>query len=135
VAGVEIEDKALTLAIHYRRAPAPAAAARAIRAALAAVAGVRVIGGKRVVNVLPAGLPDKGSALAGLRRRLRAEAAVYVGDDETDEDVFALRPGRDLVTIRVGPCRTSRARYFLRDQDEVDTVLALLVAGRRPRGG
>jgi trehalose 6-phosphate phosphatase len=58
---------------------------------------------------------------------LRCDTAIYVGDDETDEDVFALdQPGR-LLTIRVGRGRGSHAAYYLRAQAAVDDLLALLV--------
>ena len=59
-----------------------------------------------------------------------------MGDDETDEDVFALdQPGR-LLTIRVGRKRQSLASYFLRNQAEIDRLLETLLgdapARRRP---
>jgi len=123
--GIDIEDKGLSLAVHFRRAPSRSAAARAIRRALRPLAGVRIVAGKLVVNVLPAGSPDKGWAIARLCHLLEREAALYVGDDETDEDVFASGlPG--LISVRVGPRRGSRARYFLRSRSEVDQLLAAL---------
>ena len=55
---------------------------------------------------------------------------MYVGDDVTDEDVFRLdQPGR-LFTVRVGRSRTSAARYYLRQQQEIDALLEHLVALR-----
>jgi len=129
--GIEIEDKGLSLAIHFRRAPSRPGAGRAIRRALRPLAGVRIVAGKLVVNVLPAGSPDKGRAIARLRRLLESEAVLYVGDDETDEDVFASGlPG--LISVRVGPRRGSRARYFLRTRSEVDDLLAALARSPRP---
>jgi trehalose-6-phosphatase len=54
-----------------------------------------------------------------------------VGDDETDEDVFALdQPGR-LLTVRVGTKRASQASYYVRNQAAVDDLLAVLVSLRR----
>ena len=70
---------------------------------------VRLVGGKHVVNLLPAGAPHKGLALERARARLGCDTAIYVGDDETDEDVFALdQPGR-LLAIRVGRKPSSSA--------------------------
>ncbi len=56
-----------------------------------------------------------------------SHAAIYVGDDETDEDVFALdQPGR-LLSIRVGPSAASRADYYIESQAEIDQLLSLLI--------
>jgi len=123
--GIEIEDKGLSLAIHFRRARSRPGAARAIRSALRPLTGVRTVSGKLVVDVLPAGSPGKGLAIARLSERLGRKAVLYVGDDQTDEDVFASGlPG--LVSVRVGRKRGSRARYFLRSRSEVDDLLATL---------
>ena len=55
---------------------------------------------------------------------------MYVGDDVTDEDVFRLdQPGR-LFTVRIGQSRTSAARYYLRQQREIDQLRTCLVALR-----
>jgi trehalose 6-phosphate phosphatase len=92
---------------------------------------VRVIGGKQVVNVLPLGAPHKGVALERERDRLGCDTAFFLGDDETDEDVFALdHPGR-LLGVRVGAARRSHAAYYLKSQREVDALLARLIALRR----
>ena len=129
--GVEIEDKRYSLAVHYRRARLKQEARRAI---LRAVEGLgidmRTIGGKLVINVIPAGAPNKADALVHLREKERADVAVYVGDDVTDEDVFELdQPGR-LLSVRVGASRASAAKYFLRSQGEIDAMLAALVEAR-----
>jgi trehalose 6-phosphate phosphatase len=52
-------------------------------------------------------------------------AALYTGDDETDEDVFALRDVR-ILTVRVGKKNGSATRYFLKRQAEIIEVLRLL---------
>ncbi|MBI4951499.1 MAG: trehalose-phosphatase [Myxococcales bacterium] len=136
VPGVDIEDKRYTLAVHYRRARQKRAARVAIASAVASLpVRMRVVSGKLVVNVLPERAPNKGTALVRLRALEGASTALYVGDDVTDEDVFALdQPGR-LFTVRVGASRASAARYFLRDQREVDALLAKLVElrARGPR--
>jgi hypothetical protein len=47
--------------------------------------------------------------------------------------VFELdQPGR-LLTVRVGPSRSSAAAYFLRDQAEIDRLLERLVELREDR--
>jgi trehalose-phosphatase len=88
--GVRIENKTFSVAVHYRRSREKKKARAAILEAAAALGPIRVIGGKQVVNILPEGAPHKGIALERERHRLRRDTAIYVGDDETDEDVFGL---------------------------------------------
>jgi trehalose 6-phosphate phosphatase len=134
VHGVWVEDKGLSLAIHYRKSRRKREALAAISHATSALDAARLVGGKQVVNVLPRGAPHKGMALERSRRQLGCDTAIYVGDDESDEDVFSLdAPGR-LLTIRVEPKETSMAAYYLRCQQDVDRMLRLLVELRRGPG-
>lgn len=127
LAGVQLEDKGYSLAVHYRQSREKKKARGAILEAAALLGDVRVIGGKQVINVLPPDAPHKGMALERARDRLHCDTALYVGDDETDEDVFMLdQPGR-LLSIRVGPSARSTASYCLSKQLEVDSLLRLLL--------
>jgi trehalose 6-phosphate phosphatase len=129
--GVTLEDKTYSIAIHYRRSRAKRQARAAALRAASRLGAVRIVGGKQVVNVLPRNAPNKGDALERERERLSCDTAIYVGDDETDEDVFALdQPGR-LLTIRVGAKRMSRADYCIRDQRQIDRLIASLAELRR----
>src|SRR5579864_1578706 len=66
-AGVQVEDKRFSLALHYRVARDQDRATACIRALLAGLdPGLRAFGGKCVVNVVLAGAPDKGDAVASL---------------------------------------------------------------------
>jgi len=126
LAGVSIEDKRYSLSVHYRHAPDPAAR-DLIGAAAGELKGARIVGGKKVVNVVPEEAPDKGAALLAACRRLGCDQALFVGDDDTDESAFAAgRPGQ-FFTVRVGRSPESKARYYLRAQAEVDVLLDLLV--------
>jgi len=129
-AGIVLEDKGLSLSIHYRHARDKPGARAAIRKAVARLDSVRVIGGKMVVNLVPSTAPNKGQALERVIRSVGCEAAVYVGDDATDEDVFALQSIDPLLTVRVGRKTDSRAAYFLKDQTEIDTFLQELIDRR-----
>ena len=130
--GVVIEDKGLSLAVHYRASRQKKRARQRILEAVGALGDVRLVGGKHVVNVLPAGAPHKGLALVRARARLACDTAIFLGDDETDEDVFSLdQPGR-LLAIRVGRKADSAAPYYVRTQGEVDRVLRSLLAFRAP---
>lgn len=118
--GVVVEDKGYSVAVHYRLSREKKDARAAILKAAAELGDVRVVGGKQVVNVLPDGAPHNGVALEGSRQRMHCETAIYVGDDETDEDVFALdQPGR-LLSIRIGKRRGSAAAYYLANQVTID---------------
>lgn len=128
IQGVVIEDKGLSLAVHYRRARNRKRAHARILAAAGRLGKARLLGGKQVLNILPAGAPHKGLALERERIRLGCDTAVYVGDDETDEDVFTLaQPGR-LLAIRVGRKRASAAAYYIHTQTEIDGLLRSLLA-------
>ena len=126
--GVEIEDKRLSLSIHYRGAPNRPTALRKIESACERLAGARIVGGNCVVNITPIGSIHKGRALQLICQKLRRRTALFIGDDFTDEDAFGLRgdwPG--LLTARVGRLPASRAAYFLHGQEEVDALLEALI--------
>jgi trehalose 6-phosphate phosphatase len=128
--GIDVEDKRYSLAIHLRRCRQKQAVRAVIDDAVASMAGVRLIPGKQVVNLVPAGASHKGDALLALRTRADVDTAIYVGDEDTDEDVFALdQPGR-LLSIRVGRAARSAAAYYIRDQREVDVLLRSLLEHR-----
>jgi len=131
--GIDVEDKRYSLAYHFREAPDKPRTELAIHNAVAALPiRMRMVPGKLVVNVVPPDAPDKGEALLGLRTAEHADAALYVGDDVTDEDVFRIRDSA-LLSIRVGDSDTSAAEYFLRDQEEIDRLLIRLLDFRAPR--
>jgi len=126
--GILLEDKRYSLSLHYRQAANPSAAYRAIRECVDALDPVpKVIDGKAVVNLLPPGAPDKGEALRALMVTTRTSSAIYVGDDDTDETVFALNLP-NLLTLRVEPAADSRAALFLRDQGEVLRLIRHIAA-------
>jgi trehalose 6-phosphate phosphatase len=132
--GVFVEDKGLSVSVHYRQARERATARRAILDVVHSLSDVRIVGGKLVVNLLVPDAPHKGLALERERVRFACDTVVYVGDDETDEDVFQLdRPGR-LLSIRVGRKRASAAPYYIRTQAEIDRLLDALIALREDRG-
>lgn len=133
--GIVVEAKRYSLSIHYRQAGDHDAARRAITAAIARLEPPpRLIGGKCVVNLLPEGAPDKGSALRTLVRHEDCEAAFFIGDDLTDEAAFDGAPA-DWVTVRVGRDEQSAARFFIDDQARIDACLTLLVAHAEAAAG
>jgi trehalose 6-phosphate phosphatase len=130
LAGLWMEDKGISLAVHYRQSPNKAKARRLILAAARTLPDVRVFGGKQVVNLVPVSAPHKGDALAAERARTGCKWVLFVGDDENDEDAFAL--AGHIGPSRIGRKQRSHARYYLRTQSEVDELLALLVKLHQP---
>ncbi|MFT7841504.1 trehalose-phosphatase [Saccharothrix sp. BKS2] len=128
--GVGLEVKPASIAVHVRRAD-PTVGERvldAVRTGPATWDGVQVTEGKAVIE-LAVVQTDKGHALDVLRHRASATAAVFVGDDVTDEKAFARLTGPD-VGIKVGEGE-SLAEYFVSDTLDVATVLAFLLEERR----
>jgi trehalose 6-phosphate phosphatase len=126
--GVRIENKEFSVTVHYRHCPTKAKAHSQILKTALSLKGVRLINGKQAISIVPKNAPDKGMALRTEQVRLRCDRALYIGDDETDEDVFSLDEGLRLLTIRVGRCLSSRAAYFIRNQCEIDELLKVLLS-------
>lgn len=126
-AGVEVENKRYTLTFHYRGADDPATAERALFVLLIRLTPApRLIVGKASVNALPPGNIGKGAAALSLMVHLRCRGLFFVGDDETDEDVFGLEEGL-MMGVRIGYRAESRARYYLKHQGEIEDVIRFLV--------
>jgi trehalose 6-phosphate phosphatase len=129
-AGFEVEDKRLSVALHYRNAAPAAAAALCDRFEVFVRAGaphLRAAHNKMVVEALPAAA-SKGVALRVLGREAGAAfVPVYFGDDRTDEDAFA-----ELIScgvgVLVGEARPSLARFRVDSPTEVARVLTALAA-------
>src|SRR5204862_6658138 len=100
--GIVIENKTYSISIHYRASRNRRLALQMIDRAIRDLPGIRRIGGKLVVNLLPKNAPTKGEALERSRRLLVCDSALYVGDDETDEDVFRGCDRSRLLGVRVG---------------------------------
>jgi trehalose 6-phosphate phosphatase len=128
-AGVTVEDKVYSLALHYRLARDRAAALAAIESVLAGLdPRLRTFGGKCVVNIVAASAPDKADAMFELVGRARRGSALFVGDDVNDEVVFERAPPH-WVTVRVGlDERGSAARYFVDGPASLAPLLQRLLA-------
>lgn len=127
-AGVQVEDKGLSVALHYRLAHDRAQAQSAIEQVLQPLdPGLRRFGGKCVENIAPAEAPDKGDAVLALLRATGSRSLLFVGDDLNDEAVFE-RAQADWLTIRIGnEAAHSQAQYFLGSQAELAQLLQALL--------
>jgi trehalose 6-phosphate synthase/phosphatase len=128
--GSLIEVKAAAIAWHYRMADPETGARRAneLRLHLNQVLSnqpVEILPGHRLLEIRPYGI-HKGRIVAQLSaERLAGTAVVAIGDDRTDEDLFAALPP-EAITIRVGPGPT-RARFRLEGIGAVRALLQTIV--------
>lgn len=133
--GATVEDKTYSLALHYRTSIRKREAREVVFKILAQLRPApRILLGKDIVNVIPGGAPHKGIALLELMYQLNCTAALYVGDDATDEDVFSL-PDARIVAVRIGKKKTSAARFYLERQSEITELLRHLSKAHDKTGG
>jgi trehalose 6-phosphate phosphatase len=141
VPGVLIEDKALSLSIHYRNvARDRVAEVTALVDDVARRRGLVRRDGKEVLELRAPVAVDKGTAIRALAARLGAASpdaiTLFAGDDVTDEDAFvALRDhAAGACTIRVGePDAPTAARFVVPHPAALRDVLAW-IAERRAAG-
>jgi trehalose 6-phosphate phosphatase len=124
VDGARLEVKPASVAVHVRQvADRTTAAALLAEAEAAADPSLTKKPGKEVLE-LALTAADKGGVVRRLREECGAQAALYLGDDVTDEDAFrALGP--DDVTVKVGDGETA-ARYRVADPAAVVELLTEL---------
>lgn len=132
VEGALVERKRFAIAVHTRLVATEAkpTVARVVHDVAADQAGLRVTGGKEILELRP-DLPwDKGRAVLALLDALALNGdgyrPLYIGDDETDEDAFRALAGRgDGVRVMDPPSATA-AGWSLRSPGEVRAFLERL---------
>jgi len=126
IAGARVEHKRYAVAVHYRNA-APDRVGEIVAATHrhGQRHGLRVTGGRKVVELRPDIDWDKGTALAWIRDRIHQTGRVlpiYIGDDLTDEDAFdAIRFNGVGVVVRHDEDRgrATSAQFTLNNPAEV----------------
>ena len=140
--GLLLEDKGLSLALHYRRAPRLGGFVHRLMRSLQTQIGAEfcVQPGKRVVEIKPTGRHKGIAVLEFMQEKpFRGRMPVFVGDDATDEYGFATVNRLAGLSVKVGPGPTV-ARWRLqnaravREWFERGTVLASR-SGRKMRKG
>jgi trehalose 6-phosphate synthase/phosphatase len=127
--GSLVEEKTPGLAWHYRMADPEFGAAQAneLRVHLAQVLSnepVEVLQGHKVIEVRPHGV-NKGTILRPVLAASPGATILAIGDDVTDEDLFAALPP-DAIAVRVGGGVT-RAQFRLAGVEQVHELLRALV--------
>lgn len=127
--GITVEDKIYTLSLHYRNSAYQDEAEKFLRATLVSTSEVKVSMGKMVCNIISRDGLTKGQAFMRLMASERANFGFFIGDDNTDEDVFIYKNSR-LLTVRVGYSPTSHAGYYIHSQDEILKIFEILCRRR-----
>jgi len=141
IKGILIEDKGVTLSVHYRlvRKKDISLIKAIFQKALIFYQiknKVKTGFGKKLFEVRPAINWDKGKVVLWLLKRHKSflkgkrVLPVYIGDDVTDEDAFKNLRGRGL-TIFVGKSRSSQAEYFLKNTAQVHMFLKKILQLKR----
>jgi trehalose 6-phosphate phosphatase len=140
IEGVIIQEKGLSVSVHYRLAKpgnedAITRAVSRITAPHVDKGEIRVYPMKKVWEIRPPVDWDKGKAAEFIGNKIKASLGlsrlltIYLGDDTTDEDAFKVvhRPGG--WGIYVGPgTAASAAGYYLNSTEEVEAFLTRLAA-------
>jgi trehalose 6-phosphate phosphatase len=131
VDGIEIEDKGLAIAVHYRQAHDRAASAKArITSVLARLeAGIEAIPGRLVYEIKPRAV-SKGTAIARLADSpaFSRRIPVFFGDDHTDEYGFREVLARGGIAVQVGPAQAPPGCLWIESPSETRRWLAGLFA-------
>jgi trehalose 6-phosphate phosphatase len=134
IPGAFVEDKELTLSVHFRLAPRERLEELhgIIHRVVDPLPGVHLTEGKQVIEVRPNVDWNKGKAVLFLLEQMRPPAGapvLYFGDDRTDEDAFRALRGAGAgqgVLVAEHPPAESAASSFVREPAEVGEVFARL---------
>lgn len=138
IKGALIEDKGLTLSIHFRLVeekdmPAFKKVICEVTDPYVAQDNIKIDSGKKVYEIKPPIKWDKGKVALWLLARQQFASGekkvfpVYIGDDVTDEDAFRALKRKGL-TISVGKSEASSADFYLKSTDDVAKFL-LFISG------
>src|SRR6266568_544030 len=128
--GILLEDKGYSLALHYRLAPH---AEKAIYAAVSLIradlpnAPIEVLPGKCVCEIKHSGF-TKATGVRELMTHepFKGRRPLFIGDDVTDESVFAVMPDLDGLAFSVGRRAKGVAGHFDAPSDVREFLAHLL---------
>lgn len=127
--GIFIEDKILSFAIHYRNLEPGRVQDLlfALKVIVSELGDLVIKTGKCLFEIFPSVETNKFTAFSWVASQTGNDSNVgkiYLGDDDTDEDVFSSL--KDGIGIRVGLEDASSSNFFLKDPLEVEEFLAWL---------
>lgn len=128
VGKIAVEDKGIALSIHYRGAGKERSKKilEQISKICSEYYGIRLMRGKKILEILPNTGWDKGKAIDFVLAVLSSRTGlstnntipIYFGDDRTDEYGFKVLRGRG-VSVRVGYKCNTNAEYYVNNTDDV----------------
>lgn len=139
IRGVIVEDKGITLSVHYRlvddeKAKRVEDMVENTLGVATALGKVRTTVGKKVHEIRPNVSWDKGKAVKYIMKRYRKGGRrsgilpIYLGDDLTDEDAFRVVESYGGVAVYIGgENNQSFASYYLNSADEVEQLIKELL--------
>lgn len=130
IPGVILQPKKYSNSIHYRKVdssdlPSFKKKTKSILRPYINSHRVKFFRGKKVYEIKPPVDWDKGKAVEKIVEELRSKSLlsdikpIYIGDDVTDEDAFRSVNKLGGISIRVGKTKKSKAKYFLKDIQDV----------------
>ena len=141
IKGVLIEDKGLTISVHYRLVEK-----KDIQEFLSIFTEVtdtyivrdkvKINSGKKVYEIRPPVIWDKGKVVLWLLARQQFLVGedkifpIYIGDDVTDEDAFRVLKNKGL-TLFVGEPNISEAQYYLENTEEVIEFMKRILESKK----
>lgn len=145
---VEVEDKGISFSLHYRGCEDRPSVRRALldlAGPIALGSGAKLVEGKSVLEIVPASLPDKGTAVRHLLDDHAIRGVVYFGDDIGDvaafRELISMRERAELDALTVAivdaetdPSVRQTADETLNGVDDMEAVLTAL-AGLLGSGG
>lgn len=143
IKGVILEDKGLSLSLHYRLVPknlVPLVQAvfHKLTITPAQESRIKIKPGKRVLEIRPPVEWDKGKVILWLLAREKFAAGqqpllpIYAGDDTSDEDAFRALENKGI-TVFVGRPKKSSAQYYLHNSKEVAELLKRILFLKKNR--
>ncbi len=139
ISGVIIQEKGLSVSVHYRLAKLEkeadvTRAVKQITASYVAKREIRVYPMKKIWEIRPPVDWDKGKAAVFIGEKIKANfkvsrlMTIYLGDDATDEDAFKVLQRPEGWGIYAGTeNKTSAAGYYLSSTAEVESLLGRLM--------
>lgn len=133
IAGVQIEPKKYDVAVHYRNAKKEneSKIIKTTKQIVQQYADLKIMPGKKVLDICPNIEWDKGKALQWILWQLHLEQPIicplYVGDDLTDEDAFRALPAQGIGILVGDHGEKTYADLWLEDVMEVEKFLYALI--------